>query len=287
MTVRLAIVTDIHHGQDGFSKKASQALPLFEQFVSFANDAKPDFILDLGDRISDKDEATDLRLEREVADAFRALSAPVFHICGNHDVDFLSVAQNEQILGQRLDNQVLEIDGWTLLIWRADAKRYPNIGFALEEHDLIWLAAQINNATNPIAIFTHVPLSGHDVRANYWFARNPDAATYPYSERIRAVLEAARVPIVCFSGHVHWNTFNRVNGIAYATLQSLSETFTTYPEPAGAWTLLELDQNIACEVFGRDAFSWTLPAAQTMQRWLPKLPSFADNPEIRAKEFQT
>lgn len=283
MTVRLAIVTDIHHGRDGFSKKSSQALDLLADFAVFANDAKPDFVLDLGDRIADEDANTDLALEREVADVFRTIQAPTKHICGNHDVGFLSVAQNAELLGQPLNSEAINIGDWTLLIWRADARMYPNLGFALPEHDLIWLAGQVTRATRPLAIFTHVPLSGHDISANYWFKNNPNSATYPNAERIRHILERAKVPVVCFSGHVHWNTLNRIDGIAYATLQSLTESFTTHPEPAKAWTLLELNDDIACQTFGLDAFAWRLPAAQTLQRWLPPVPSFQNNPEIQAR----
>lgn len=283
MTTRIAIVTDIHHGQDGFTKKASHAREIFPEFARFANDAKPDLVLDLGDRISDECEATDLRLESEVAEMFKAIDAPIEHICGNHDLDYLSVAQNEAIHGQSLQSRAIELGEWTLLLWRADAKMYKGLGFALPEHDLIWLASQVARATRPLAIFTHVPLSDHDTRANYWFANNPRSATYPNSNRIRTILESARVPVACFSGHVHWNTLNRINGIAYATLQSLTESFTTMPDPAKAWTLLELSDQIVCETFGNDPFAWRLPASLTQQRWIPAAPPFSDNPEIKAR----
>ena len=287
MTTRLAVITDIHHGRDGFSKCASQALSLFEGFVDFVNDAKPDLVLDLGDRISDESEETDLCLEQQVADAFKAISCPVMHICGNHDRDFLTVAQNEEILGQSLANQAIDIGDWTILIWRADAKNYPGIGFALPESDLLWLSHQVVRATKPLAIFTHAPLSDHDTRANYWFNQNPDFGTYPNSQRIRTVLEMARVPIVSFSGHVHWNTLNQINGIPYSTLQSLTESFTTQPDAANAWSLIELDSHISCETFGLDAMQWRLPANQTMRRWLPTLPPFPENPEVQSRRAST
>lgn len=287
MSTTIAIVTDIHHGQDGFSKKASIALDIFPDFARFANDAKPDLVLDLGDRISDENEATDLRLEREVADAFKAVEAPIRHICGNHDVDFITPAQNTEIFGQEMVSEALDLGDWRLLIWRADAKNYKGLGFALPEHDLLWLATQIARADRPIAVFSHVPLSDHDVRANYWFSQNPKSATYPNSHRIRAILESARVPVVCFSGHVHWNTLNRINGIPYATLQSLTESFTTPGEPARAWTLLELDENIALETFGNDAVQWRLPREQTTNRWIAPVPPFPDNPEIKARAMMS
>ncbi len=99
MSLKIAIVTDIHHGQDAEAKKGSQALPLLKKFARFVAKEKPDLVIDLGDRISDEDPATDLRLEEDVSAAFEPIRrvAPVFHICGNHDRDFLSVYQNERI----------------------------------------------------------------------------------------------------------------------------------------------------------------------------------------------
>ena len=63
-TLRLAIVADIHHGEDHYTKKGSAALPLMGEFARFVRDARPDAVIDLGDRISDVSRDTDLRLER-------------------------------------------------------------------------------------------------------------------------------------------------------------------------------------------------------------------------------
>ncbi|MFM9974820.1 MAG: metallophosphoesterase, partial [Beijerinckiaceae bacterium] len=90
MSLKIAIVTDIHHGQDSEGKKGASALPLMADFAAFVAQAKPDLVLDLGDRISDEDPQTDVVLEQDINAAFapiRAL-APVYHLCGNHDRDF-------------------------------------------------------------------------------------------------------------------------------------------------------------------------------------------------------
>jgi hypothetical protein len=159
--LRLCLVADIHHGEDSFTKKGRAALPLMEEFAHFANDVKPNVVVDLGDRISDVDSETDKRLERDVADAFKAVKAPVFHVCGNHDRDHLSVADNAEILGQDLMNQTVDLGDWTLVLWRADSKIHRPDGFVLPEADLLWLAGVVRTASKPLAIFSHVPVSGH------------------------------------------------------------------------------------------------------------------------------
>lgn len=285
---KICIVTDIHHGTDTTTKKGSAAAKLMAEFHAFVDAEAPDLVLDLGDRISDVDHDTDLRLETEAAAMFAQITQPVHHVCGNHDRDFLTVAENENILGQSLANETIDLDGWTLALFRADAKIHRGAdgarGFAMPEADLVWLAGVVATATQPLAIFTHVPLSGHDQTGNYYFQNNPEFSRYPGSDRLRAVIESARVPVACFSGHVHWNTLTTIHGVPYFTIQSLTETFTTHPEPAGAMAVLELGpKEIALDVRGRDAFQVRMPLAQTGRRWVAALPPFSKHREIAAR----
>jgi hypothetical protein len=276
---KICIVTDIHHGADHVTKKGTAAARLMTDFAAFCAAETPDLVLDLGDRISDLDHDADLALEREAAAMFAPIAQPVRHLCPNHARDHISVAENEEILGQTLGHETFDLDGWTLVLFRAEAKiDRPEDGpssFQLPEADLLWLAGVIAQATQPLAIFTHVPLSGHDQTGNYYFQHNPDLSRYPQTGRVRDVLATARVPVVCFAGHVHWNTLTIVDGIPHATLQSLTETFTTHPEPAGAMTLLELGaEEVAWTVHGLDRFQARLPVAQTAKRWVTPLPAF-------------
>ncbi len=271
----------IHHGADHGTKLGSTALPLLAEFARFVADARPDAVIDLGDRISDRDRETDLVLERNVADAFRPIETPIFHICGNHDRDHLDVADNAAILRQDLDNMTLDIGGWRLVLWRADSRirrpaRDGSFGFALAESDLLWLASVVQQADRPLAIMSHVPLSGHAQTSNYYFERTPELSTYPGAERARAVLRMARVPVVCLAGHVHWNTLTVVDGIPHLTLQSLTESFTTHPGPAAAWGLLELDASINWRVMGQDPFTAQLDAQAAGRRWITPLAPIGD-----------
>ena len=287
--MRIALIADIHYGADRFTKRGTEALSLLADFAAWSNEAAPDLVIDLGDCISDRDRDHDIALETQVADAFRAVNAPLFHICGNHDRDFLSVEDNEAILGQSLANTTIDIGGWRIVIWRADSRirrahKDGMAGFVLPEADLLWLAGVIRAADRPLAIFSHVPVSGHAQTGNYYFENNPSSSTYPLGERIRATLRAATVPVVCVAGHVHWNTLTTIDGIPHFTVQSLTETFTTHPEPAAAWAMLELDDQIALEVFGRDPFTARLPASA--RPWVIPLPRFADLPESQARRHE-
>lgn len=285
MTLRLAVVTDIHHGAPSHTKRGDTAAALMADFAAFTRDSGASHVLDLGDRISDIDHDTDLRLEHEVAEMFRSVPAPAWHINGNHDRDHLSVAQNEEILGQTLGHEVIDIEGWRILLWRADSKIHrEGVGsFQLPEADLLWLARQMQQADRPVLVCSHVPVSGHGQTGNYYFENNATLSTYPQADRARAALALARVPVVCLSGHVHWNTVTTVDGIPHLTQQSLTESFTTEGEPAGAMGLLELGEGtISWTVSGRDPFAVSLqPSAR---RWTPILPPFDQIPGHRARK---
>ena len=286
MTVRLAIVADIHHGAPSATKRGDRALALMEAFARFAKDAAPDAVLDLGDRISDVDAETDARLAAEAAESFAPIAAPRWHIDGNHDRDHLSAADNDRILGRSGGSETVDLGGWRVALWRADPKirRGPGRrGFALPEPDLLWLSRVAQAADRPLLVVSHVPISGHAQTGNYYFERNPAAATYPEAARARAALAQARVPVLCLAGHVHWNTVTTVDGIAHLTQQSLTESFTTEGAPAGAMGLLELGEGrVRWRVEGLDPFEVAL--RPTARRWTPPLPPFGEVAGLRQED---
>lgn len=274
--MKLAIVTDIHHGMPSHTKRGDAAMDLMADFAEAVNTAAPDLVFDLGDRITDADHATDMALMRDVAQAFGAVTGPVHHICGNHDRYYLSVAENAEIMGQDLSNAVIDAGAWQIALWRAEAKitwSDTYRGFDLPESDYLWLANTLAAATKPMLILSHVPVSGHAQTGNYYFEANPSFATYPQAPRVRQALALARVPVVFLSGHVHWNTVTMVNGVTHLTQQSLTESFTTGGHPAGAWGMLDLGKDsVTWTVHGLDPLSCTLPVSS--QRWTPPLAPF-------------
>ena len=276
---KIAFVADVHHGKDVMTKKSSQGLRLLAGFAAFVAAGDAEIVVDLGDRISDENHDRDLVLEREVAEGFAAIPRPVHHINGNHDRDFISVAENEAILGQKLGHAVVDLGAWKVILWRADThihRRPEGSSFQLGDGDLDWLAATLAAAEKPCVLATHVPLSGQSQRSNYYFHNNVGIASYPELDAIQAVLRTARVPLVCISGHVHWNSVVTVDGIPHITLQSLTESCTTGGEPAEAWGVLELGDLIRWTAHGRQHFAFETDAASTMQRWPEPHGNFAE-----------
>lgn len=283
--VRLAVVTDVHYGPPVLTKRGDCALALMDAFAQFVSRANVSYVLDLGDRINDVNHAADQKNMQAVAEAFARLDAPCIHINGNHDVDQLTVAENEELLGQKMGHEVIDVGSWRIVVWRVDSRIYrseqANTGFQPPEEDTVWLARTMQDADRPCLVITHVPFSGRIFHENYYFKNNPEISTYPTAKRMRDALALARVPVVVLTGHVHENSVTFVDGIMHLTQQSLTESFTTAGEPAAAMGLLELGDTVTWTVSGRDPI--TLTFTPTTTRWTPALPGFGETEELRVR----
>jgi 3',5'-cyclic-AMP phosphodiesterase len=267
--LKLAAVADIHLGQDTETKKGTDALELLGEFLHAAEAAGADAVIDLGDRISDLGPAEDFELACRVGAEFGRTSLKRFHLCGNHDRAFLSGADNAAALGSETGNRVVELAGIRLVLWQPNVRLSPGQGPSLSPGDLDWLETNLTASTEPTLLFSHVPLSGQSMTGNYWFECNPSGAAYAQQPQIRQVLARSPGAVAAIAGHVHWNSVTIVDAIPHFTLQSLTETFTTFPEPAGSFALLELtDAALHWTVHKRDPFDVTLAFPRERRHWL-------------------
>lgn len=271
MPFRLAIITDIHYGAEYLTKRGSQALELTRRFVDFVNTTKPDAVIEMGDRISDVDHQTDVQLTEELMAVLDRIECPRYHINGNHDLKHLSLADTELLLGQPMSSQVVNLGDWDLVLWRADPAFHagPPRQVRLTDDDFNWLQHTVGQAQRPQLIVSHIPISPHTTTGNFYFERAPLLAAYPEAPRVRAMLAQAKVPIVCLSGHVHWNTLTQDNAIFYLTQQSLTESFTTRGKATGAFGLIELDSQVSWQVFGNDPMK--VDFTPRSDRWEPPM----------------
>ena len=267
--LKLAIITDIHHGPNSQTKRSDKALELLEEFVNEANKRKPDLVIDLGDRISDVDKETDFRLEQEVAEVFKKLVIPYVHLLGNHDLEHLSRKDNAIALGKSVEHQSQDVKGVHLVFWQPNA--YLPEGLIATDEQLNWLEQDLASTNLPSIIFTHASYSEGSMVGNYYFENAPKHhAGYKNAEAIRELVNKSGA-IACISGHVHWNTLNTIAGIHHLTLQSLTESFTTQGEAAGSWAGLELSKHLQVEVYGNDPLRLTLPIKRAGLGWLEPL----------------
>ncbi|MEM7269328.1 MAG: metallophosphoesterase [Pseudomonadota bacterium] len=260
---RLAIVTDIHHGPSMGKKRGEAAAEAMSAFAEFCTEQRPDLVLELGDRILDKDAETDMRLEREVAAMFSTITQPVLHLMGNHDRDFLSAGDNAEALSQSMAHETKALGEWTIAAWRSETPYHPIEGMDASESDLEWLEALLTSASGPLLIASHAPVAMAGLKGNPYFEHRPPASTYPrQAERIREAIREYDGPLVWISGHVHQNTISMTDGRLHLTQQSLTETTTTHGEIACAMGLLELGDNVRWRVYGRDPVEFSIPQSR-------------------------
>lgn len=282
--MKIAVITDIHHGPLSHTKlEGWQGLPVLERFLGWAEEQGADLVLDLGDHISDVDATSDARTMAEVVRVFETSAVPRVHVLGNHDVANLSVAQNEDIFGMSLASRVVDLGELRLIAWQPDVRIERGVGFAPTGEHLDWLVAALEADERPAIIATHVPLSGHSQIGNYYFEGHPHYATYPDHARVRQAVEGTGRAAAWLSGHVHWNTLTTIAGIRHFTLQSMSERFTTMPEPAAAYALVEItDGEMAVTVYGEDRFHARVPFRASGERpWMA--PRRAHGEELEAE----
>ena len=274
--MKIAIITDIHHGPLSHTKKEGwDALAVVDSFVAWATEQGADLLLDLGDHISDTSADADAEAMIAVASRLARFEGPRVHILGNHDVANLSVAVNEAIFGGSLASRVVDLGEFRLIVWQPDVRLVPPGFQPTGAEHLAWLVAALEQDERPAIIATHVPLSGHSQIGNYYFELNPGYSTYPDHDAVRAAVEATGRAAAWLSGHVHWNPITPIRGIQHITVQSLSERFTTMPEPASAWSMLEIaDGQLSVTVHGQDPFHVRVPFQPSGARpWLkPNLP---------------
>jgi len=273
-TLKLAIVSDIHHGPTRYTKVGAAALPLLRDVCDRVTASGADMLVDLGDRISNADHDSDRELMSEVAAVFEPMDLPRVHLLGNHDMHYLSKVENESVFGRPLGSHSVDLKGWHLVFWQLDLSgRFPDNPLPADI-DLEWLRADLASTTLPAVVFTHVPLDGASMTGNYYFQNNPASATLRHASRALHVISSAGNVVLCVAGHVHWNNVSSIDGIRFLTIQSLAESFTTEGEASGAWAEIELSDRLTWRVHGADPVEYEAPIRGLNHHWVPPLPSF-------------
>jgi Icc protein len=272
--LKLAIVTDIHHGPTRYTKRGDRALPLLREFRTKVECGGIDLVVELGDRITNVDRDTDRQLMHEVAAQFEGLSTPHVHLLGNHDLHYLTAEENEDILGCPMRSHSMDIKGRHLVFWQHDLSGRFSEKPLPSPDELSWLRADLEGTVLPTVIFTHVPLNGAAMAGNYYFQNNTDSATLRHAADARAIFEAAGNVVLCVAGHVHWNDVGTIDGIRYLTQQSLTESYTTRDEASGCWADIVLDESLRWRVHGGDPVAFEAPLRGHNSHWTEPLPPF-------------
>lgn len=278
-TLKIGLVADIHHGSQHGTKVGAAALPLLADFRHWVNGLALDLVVELGDRINNVDPVADEALTRAVAAAMQGIRAPMAHLLGNHDNHDLARSVAEAAMQVGFDCWSRDVQGHHLVFWNADTCVKGKSAFRYAPSDLEWLQRDLAATELPTIVFSHLPLDEGSMRGNYYFEQVlAGFAHYADGAKVRDVLERSGKVILCVSGHTHWNAINTIDGIPYVTIHSLTESFTTWPHPTGAWALLQVGETIDIQVYGRDPAWYRLPIRARDSHWASLTRPFAPRP---------
>jgi hypothetical protein len=87
------------------------------------------------------------------------------------------------------------LNGWALVIWRADCKMSLQGTLSLRDEDLAWLQEALQMASHPAVLCLHVPIDEHSLIGNYYFEHRPDLARYSNGASARSLIEQSELRI--------------------------------------------------------------------------------------------
>ena len=271
--MRISIVTDIHHGRESrtCSDLRDPAWPVLEavgRFVDRAGGGGYDAIIDLGDRIADFDRESDLHHLSELAAIFGRFDGERVHILGNHDIVNLTVADNADTLASSAASRVVDLGSARLIAWQPGVSfDYRSGTFERASQQLDWLIDALVQDDRPAIIATHVSFAGRTQTGNYYHHHAPSYSAHPDHHEVRVAVENTGRAALWLSGHSHWNTWSNISNIHHITIQSLTERFTTYPNTAGAYADLTIeDDQFTLDVHGHDPLHIRLPFRRSGDR---------------------
>lgn len=221
--VRIGMVTDLHYadkpprGTRFYRESLTKIAEVGEQFQQ----AKPDFVVELGDLI---DSADSLEAEKEnlrrIERAIATLPGDKHYVLGNHCVTALTKEEFLAGVGQRKSHYSFDVGGFHFVIldacFRSDGAPYGrgNVDWTdanIPAEQVDWLRADLKSATGKTIVFAHQRL---DV-ANHYGVKN--------AAQVRKVLEDSGQVLAVFQGHYHKNDLKEIGGIHYCTLVAMIE----------------------------------------------------------------
>jgi Icc protein len=271
--VRLAVITDIHHGRPAANARGCRIEDEFQTFVQWLADNKPDYVIEMGDRTSGKTRDEDAVYMQDVVRRFQDVPEPKIHMMGNHDADFFTFEENGAFLNRPMQSHSIDIGGFHLVFWQADVRLDESKrGMAgPSDANLEWLSQDLQSTDLKTVIFSHVPLNATCSTVNPYMDLHKAVCWgfYLRQQEIQDVIGKGRHVVACINGHAHLPAWSRLDGIHYLTVPAYGEAMATWPQVSAAFADVLLNENdMAVKIHGRDPLEFRFSFKQRGQHWL-------------------
>lgn len=211
--IRFGLIADIH--QDVMP----DGLVRVDAFVRAMQEAKADFILQLGDF------CVPAPRNQPFLDAWNRFGGPRFHVLGNHDMDGgYTREQSAAFFGMPHKHCAFPAGPVRGIVLDGNEPGGKAGGYKrfLGAEQLAWLRQQLTQGDRPALVFIHQAIDAdHD-------------GCLENSAAVRGVLEEAEraIPgsvVAVFSGHLHLDDTRVINGIRYVQINSASYWWLNNP----------------------------------------------------------
>ena len=228
--IRFGLISDVHYAdrQPAGSRFYRQSHSKMNTCVEFMNQAKVDFLIDLGD-FKDQDEIpleeNTLRYLSKIESAFQKFDGPTYHVLGNHDTDGISKKQFlKRVVNTGIpktysyysfnQNSVhfVVLDG----NFTHEGLPYKKGNFSWDDafipaQQIGWLKEDLKKNNLPVIVFIHQMLD--DSKSTKQAVQN--------APEVRKILEEAGNVLCVFQGHVHEERYSLINGIHYYSVNAM------------------------------------------------------------------
>lgn len=228
--IQFGMVTDMHYADADIrgSRHYRESLPKLETCVTFMNDQKVRFLMELGD-LKDQDQSANekdtLKYLKTIETAFAKFKGPRYHVLGNHDMDsiskkqFLTHAKNTDI-HKDASYYSFDKEGLHFVVldacYTAEGLDYDHGNFSwkdanIPEKQCTWLKNDLASNSKPTIVFVHQQLDGE---TNHCIKN---------AAEVRQILQKSQNVLAVFHGHNHAGHYSHIEGIHYYTLKAVVE----------------------------------------------------------------
>ena len=253
---KFVIFSDLHYLPASCSnqerKLTKYAETMLNKLIEKVNmEIKPDFVVNLGDLIEDQnDYEKDLESYRYIYHQLQSFQCPVYSATGNHDLKMMNDrVEIENIMGVPHSTYSFDSSGYHFVFLGLGIKKDFSIKSGgikrtqwISEEDIKWLREDLSHHSLPTILFCHFGLAEDDMKGNWWFEQNSEAALLKNRKEIKKILNQHQV-LAVFSGHQHWTKHITEEQINYYILGSMVENIHQDGIPDGVYMVVEISNH--------------------------------------------
>lgn len=216
--IKFAVFTDLHydHIHDGFSR--------MEEFIGKISRDEIDFIVDLGDFCSAKEE------NKKLLDMLSETKKPHYHLLGNHDSDVFLKEEVLNFLGMKssyysfsygnvkfiaLDACYIQNGEEFIHYFKRNYNDTKGIYPVIPPEQLAWLKSQLSEDYDFFVILSHHSLEND-------FARRGVHNRREVQQIINTANASGKKVLLCINGHDHGDSNKKIGDTCYFGLNSMS-----------------------------------------------------------------